>query len=117
MDTPRIEPVDPIECPWCHSKYAPRLYGWHEDATVRYTVRCLNCGAQGPKKEIGPLAIEAWNKRDAMPANMPDGIKDDIGLCAAAVVLAYHRKTHDHILQDDDTRNAALRVEKWLGWR
>ena len=57
------QPPDPIECPWCDSKYAPRLYGWHEGTEARYAVRCLNCGAQGPKKEIGPLAIEAWNKR------------------------------------------------------
>ncbi len=56
-----IEPVDPVACRFCHSKYAPRLYGWHENAEARYAVRCLNCGAQGPKKEIGPLAIEAWN--------------------------------------------------------
>ncbi len=46
-----------------------------------------------------------------------DSIKNDAGLCAAAVVLAWHRKTHDHILADDDTINAAWRVEKWLGRR
>lgn len=61
--------VDPISCPFCASKYAPRLYGWHEKTadgrnfTNRYAVRCLNCGARGPHKEIGPLAIEAWNRR------------------------------------------------------
>lgn len=58
--------------------------------------------------------IDKWPQ--PQPAIPPD-LKDDIGLCAAAVMLAYYRKTHDHILQDDDTRNAALRVEKWLGWR
>lgn len=44
-------------------------------------------------------------------------IKDDIGLCAAGIVLAYHRKTHEHITKDDDTFRAALRVEHWLGRR
>lgn len=69
MNDPLQTPPDPIECPWCHSKYAPRLYGWHErtedgrNVNTRYTVRCLNCGAQGPKKEIGPHAIDAWNNR------------------------------------------------------
>ena len=47
----------------------------------------------------------------------PDSVKQDIGLCAAAVVLAYYRKTHDHILADDDTINAAIRVEHFLGRR
>ena len=70
MNDPLQVPPEPIECPWCHSKYAPRLYGWHERTEDgqhyqhRYTVRCLNCGAQGPKKEIGPHAIDAWNKRN-----------------------------------------------------
>lgn len=65
---PLQQPIDPIECPFCQSKYAPRLYGWHEQAEDghyqhRYAVRCLNCGARGPHKEIGPHAIEAWNRR------------------------------------------------------
>ncbi len=50
------------------------------------------------------------------PAITP-AIKDNIGLCAAAVVLAYYRKTHDHILQDNEILNAALNVERWLGRR
>lgn len=44
-------------------------------------------------------------------------LTDDIGLCAAAIVLAYYRKTHEHILRDDETFHAALRVEKFLGRR
>jgi len=64
-----IKPIDPIECPFCGSKYAPRLYGFHERIEEtgkyvnKYTVRCLNCGARGPKKEFGPHAIKGWNKR------------------------------------------------------
>jgi hypothetical protein len=71
--------VDPIECPFCKSKHAPRLYGWHErtedgrNVMHRYAVRCLNCGAQGPKKEIGPHAIEAWNRRTPPPQAAPQG--------------------------------------------
>jgi hypothetical protein len=58
----------------------------------------------------------AINCLDTLPA-APDTLKDDIGLCAAAVVMAWHRKTHEHILRDDETINAAWRIEKWLGYR
>jgi hypothetical protein len=54
---------------------------------------------------------------DAPPPQADDAIRQDIGLCAAGIVLAYHRKTHEHILRDDDTFKAALRVERWLGRR
>lgn len=53
---------------------------------------------------------------DTLP-DAPDTLKDDIGLCAAAVVMAWHRKTHEHILRDDETINAAWRIEKWMGRR
>lgn len=53
----------------------------------------------------------------AMLTEGDGSLQEDIGLCAAAVVLAYHRKTHDHILADDDTFKAALRVERYLGRR
>lgn len=45
------------------------------------------------------------------------GMERDSGLCAAGIVLAYHRKTHDHIIADEDTVNAARRVESYLGSR
>jgi hypothetical protein len=70
MNDPVQQPPDPIECPFCHNKYSPRLYGWHErleesgKVEHRYAVRCLNCGARGPRKEYGHLAIEAWNNRE-----------------------------------------------------
>lgn len=70
MNDPAQQPPDPIECPFCHNKYSPRLYGWHErleesgEVVHRYAVRCLNCGARGPHTAYGHLAIEAWNNRE-----------------------------------------------------
>jgi hypothetical protein len=55
--------------------------------------------------------------REQRAAALSDSIKKDIGLCAAGIVLAWHRKTHDHILADMDTIEAAWRVEHWLGRR
>lgn len=61
--------------------------------------------------------IDALQAATPVALDAPDSVKQDIGLCAAAVVLAYYRKTHDHILADDDTINAAMRVEHFLGRR
>ena len=68
------------------------------------------------ERERADLAAIDAPQPPAQPT-MTDDIKDDIGLCAAGIVLAYYRKAHDHILRDDDALNAALRVEKWLGRR
>ena len=65
-------------CPFCQSHHAPRLYAWHEGSECRYTVLCLNCGAQGPKKEIGPLAIAAWNRRAPDKAAAYDNFLDEV---------------------------------------
>jgi len=67
-------------------------------------------------REIGKT-LATQQAATPVALDMPDGVKQDIGLCAAAVVLAYYRKTHDHILADDDTINAAMRVEHFLGRR
>lgn len=115
MNDPLQVPPEPIECPWCHSKYAPRLYGWHERTEDghyqhRYTVRCLNCGAQGPKKEIGPHAIDAWNNRakDAPPVADAEGVTFQFDWDAIyheyewAVVErygVYHWQVHAHLYE------------------
>lgn len=80
-----IKPIDPIECPFCSSKYAPRLYGFTEQGEDghyhhKYTVRCLNCGAHGPRKEEGPHAIAAWNNRrgaETLAVGHPEHFEQD----------------------------------------
>ena len=113
---PLQTPPEPIECPWCQSKYAPRLYGWHERADDghyqhRYTVRCLNCGAQGPKKEIGPHAIAAWNRRadDADRARLVAQAED----LRAASRITDAKLTGDLEMARDRIRE----LEKQLAWK
>jgi Lar family restriction alleviation protein len=80
MQDELIKHVDPIECSFCGSKYAPRVYVFQaqdEDGRyqIKYSVRCLNCGARGPRKESGPHAIAAWNNRrilETLVINHPD---------------------------------------------
>lgn len=92
-----------------------------------YTVECSNgeCLAVSDRFAAPERATAWWNRR-AESADLAalrqrvqelDEIRDAIGLCAAAVVLAYYRKTHDHILVDNDAIDAALKVEHWLGRR
>lgn len=62
------EPLLPMEkilpCPFCKAHHAAHLQGAHlTNLLSTYWVRCHNCGACGPRREIGPLAITAWNNR------------------------------------------------------
>jgi hypothetical protein len=113
------------ECPFCGAKgMVIEIDGYRPSSPVTYQPLCSdhNCSIEGLHFSTEAEAAEWWNRRAPVPNAaggqwMPDSVKDDIGLCASAVVLAYHRKTHEHILADDDTFKAALRVEKYLGRR
>lgn len=116
-------------CPFCGGE-AKLHHDDHSDYERQWTwfVGCKdwdNCGIEGSHEKERQAAIDWWNRR-AESADLAalrqrvqelDEIRDAIGLCAAAVVLAYYRKTHDHILVDNDAIDAALKVEHWLGRR
>lgn len=85
---------------------AKKAIAYHDVSKMSLTVSAEGRSDTATLQAATPVGLDA-----------PDSVKQDIGLCAAAVVLAYYRKTHDHILADDDTINAAMRVEHFLGRR
>lgn len=63
-DTPLLPMEEISDCPFCKNHRSAHLQGAHLTNMINsYWVRCHNCGACGPRKEIGPLAITAWNNR------------------------------------------------------
>ena len=112
-----------LPCPFCGGEACVEEVARHK--WIAICADKYRCGTEGWFEDTRDEAIAAWNRR-AESADLAalrqrvqelDEIRDAIGLCAAAVVLAYYRKTHDHILVDNDAIDAALKVEHWLGRR
>ncbi len=51
-------PVSVVSCPFCHS-HAPQALA---DEALRWTVRCPDCGAQGPASASEAEARERWSR-------------------------------------------------------
>lgn len=128
-------------CPFCKARRAAHLQGRHlTNLVTTYAVRCHNCGACGPSKEIGPLAITAWNKREnAIAARVaqetPLWTNERINICINDVVASQPNHTPRglarrvlYIVRDDmqaaiaakDERIRELEVDKAklqaIGW-
>lgn len=64
--------ADLAPCPWCGSRdvraeYVPHGRAW------RHAVRCLGCGAHGPRAMHMQAAQDAWSRRHEPTRAMPEG--------------------------------------------
>ena len=50
------------ECPFCQQRYSHDVRSQRYGNTLRYWVRCDNCGATGPKESTPANAIYRWEK-------------------------------------------------------